>query len=307
MPEDPASAEPALPAATTGERIGGSSGEQPRSPFSWRAVAIGAAGAMAVGVGAPYCVFMLKGSSMAINSTVPIALFYFFIVVVIANVILGLVARRWELRKADLILIYVMLTMAAAVPNQAFVGYVIPCIAGFFYLRHPGKQMVGHVPGGRPEVDGPRRRGRGAVARGPSPGDAGSLAGMGRAVDLVVPLLPRPESDDGLPQRDTPPPVVGSRAARVPDGAGAAAHDRALAGSVRAAGTLLQEPLGLDRLSRALPAARPARAESLPPGGSRLQSGLRRAVADGRGLHPQVPHQLRLDRDFPTSSISTSP
>ena len=225
MPEDPASAEPALPAATTGERIGGSSGEQPRSPFSWRAVAIGAAGAMAVGVGAPYCVFMLKGSSMAINSTVPIAIFYFFIVVVIANVILGLVARRWELRKADLILIYVMLTMAAAVPNQAFVGYVIPCIAGFFYLRHPGKQMVGHVPGGRPEVDGPRRRGRGAVARGPSPGDAGSLAGMGRAVDLVVPLLPRPESDDGLPQRDTPPPVVGSRAARVPDGAGAAPHD----------------------------------------------------------------------------------
>ena len=118
-----------------------------------------------------------------------------------------------------------MVFFLALVVPAAFFGYVIPCIAGFFYLRHPGKQMVGHVPGGRPEVDGPRRRGRGAVARGPSPGDAGSLAGMGRAVDLVVPLLPRPESDDGLPQRDPPPPVVGSRAARVPDGAGAAAHD----------------------------------------------------------------------------------
>ena len=137
-PEEPESPGPRL--AAPGEQP--QSDEQRRSPFSWRAIVIGAAGAMAVGVGAPYCVFMLKGSWMAINSTVPIAIFYFFIVVVIANVILGLVARRWELRKADLILIYVMLTMAAAVPNQAFVGYVIPCIAGFFYYATPENKWL---------------------------------------------------------------------------------------------------------------------------------------------------------------------
>ena len=141
-PEDPASAEPSLSASTPEERPREGSGEERRSPFSWRAIGIGTAGAMAVGVGAPYCVFMLKGSWMAINSTVPIALFYFFIVVVIANVVLGLAARRWELRKADLILVYVMLTMAAAVPNQAFVGYVIPCIAGFFYYATPENKWL---------------------------------------------------------------------------------------------------------------------------------------------------------------------
>ncbi len=295
-PEEPESPGPRL-AAVPGEDPG-ETGEQRRSPFSWRAIAIGAAGAAAVGVGAPYCVFMLKGSWMAINSTVPIAIFYFFIVVVIVNVILRSGGEEVGapqggpdpgLRHADH-------GRGGTQPGLRRLRH--PLYRRILLLRHPGKQVVGHVPGRRPGVDGPRHRRRGAVARGPAAGGAGSLAGLGRAADLVVPLLPRPEPDDDLPQRDPPPAVVGSRAARVPDGAGAAAHDRALPGGLRTARSLLQEPLGLDRISRAVPAARPARAAALLPGGSRLQPELRRPVADGRRLHSQVPHQLRLGRDF---------
>ena len=127
--------EPGSTTATKGEPDGES--HDGKSPFSMKAIVAGALGAAAVGIGAPYCVFMLQGSYMAINGTVPIAIFYFFIVVVIANVILGLLSRKFAFNKADLVLIYIMLTMAAAVPNQAFVGYVIPCIAGFFYYATP--------------------------------------------------------------------------------------------------------------------------------------------------------------------------
>ena len=151
-------------------------------------------------------------------------------------------ARRWELRKADLILIYVMLTMAAAVPNQAFVGYVIPCIAGFFYYATPENKWLDMYLADVPKWMVPEVRGGGAAARGPSPGRAGALAGLGRAADLVVPPVPRPEPDDDLPERDPPPPVVGPRTARVPDGAGAPAHDRALAGAFAPLGPFFRNP-----------------------------------------------------------------
>ena len=108
-----------------------------RSPFTWKGLAVGAAGALAVGMGAPYGVLLLKGSYMARNSSSPAAIFLFFLIVFFGNALLGGLRRTFALTRADLVLVYSMLLMAVAVPTQAFVGYLIPVISGLYYYATP--------------------------------------------------------------------------------------------------------------------------------------------------------------------------
>ena len=49
-----------------------------RSPFSLKGVMVGAAMSLVVSVAATYGDFIIRGSRMALNSTAPIAIFFFF-------------------------------------------------------------------------------------------------------------------------------------------------------------------------------------------------------------------------------------
>lgn len=108
-----------------------------RSPFTWKGLAVGTAGALAIGMGAPYGVMLLKGSFMARNSSSPAAIFLFFLFIFFGNALLGGLRRTLALKRADLVLVYSMLLMAVAVPTQAFVGYLIPVISGLYYYATP--------------------------------------------------------------------------------------------------------------------------------------------------------------------------
>lgn len=112
-------------------------GSDGRSPFTWKGFAVGALGALAIGVGAPYGVMLLKGSFMARNSSSPAAIFLFFIIAFFGNALLGSLRRWLALTRGDLVLVYAMLLMAVAVPTQAFVGYLIPVISGLYYYATP--------------------------------------------------------------------------------------------------------------------------------------------------------------------------
>ncbi len=112
------------------------------SPFSVKGLAVGAAMCLAVGVGATYGEFFLKGSRMTLNSTAPMAIFYFFVIVAVANLGVFLARRRLRLPVPDLILIYIMMTLAATVPNQSFVGYLIPVLAGYLYYATSANHWV---------------------------------------------------------------------------------------------------------------------------------------------------------------------
>jgi hypothetical protein len=107
------------------------------SPFSWKGIVLGAALAFFIGVGAPYAVIMLQGSFMAINSSSPAAVFLFLFVTLVLNVGIAMIRRRFALGKADLILVYIMMLLAVAVPTQAFVGTQIPVTAGLYYYASP--------------------------------------------------------------------------------------------------------------------------------------------------------------------------
>ncbi|MFT5377494.1 MAG: hypothetical protein ACI906_004334, partial [Candidatus Latescibacterota bacterium] len=104
-----------------------------KSPFSYKGLAIGAVLSLCIGVGAPYAVIMLQGSFMAINSSMPGAIFLFFILAFVVNGTFSLLRNRLALARADLVLIYSMMLLASTVPTQAFVGYLIPVISGLYY------------------------------------------------------------------------------------------------------------------------------------------------------------------------------
>ena len=108
-----------------------------KSPFTLKGLLVGALFSFFMGLGAPYAVIMLQGSFMAINSSSPGAIFLFFVLVFFINAFLFFIRRQFALNKADLVMIYIMLLIASAVPTQAFVGYLIPVISGLYYYATP--------------------------------------------------------------------------------------------------------------------------------------------------------------------------
>jgi hypothetical protein len=143
-------AAPAMPRETEHAVSSQQEAETRTSPFSVRGILLGAALCLLIGAGTTYTTYVLQGSWGGSNASSPAAVFLFFIVTAILNVILGLIRHRFVLSRADLVLIYVMMLMAVTVPNQAFVGYVIPAISGVFYYATEQNEFASlffeHIP-----------------------------------------------------------------------------------------------------------------------------------------------------------------
>ena len=75
-----------------------------RSPFSLTGLAVGTGLSLAVGVLAPYGL-MLRYWRMGFNPSSQGAIFLFILVFAV-NGLLGLIGRRFELSRADLVLVY---------------------------------------------------------------------------------------------------------------------------------------------------------------------------------------------------------
>jgi len=101
--------------------------------ITFRAVLTGALIALLIGAATPYTNMIIKGSLLAHNSNVPVALFTFFMFVGIINVALKLVKRSYGLDPSELATVYVMAMLATAVPTVGFSEYLLPISAGIFY------------------------------------------------------------------------------------------------------------------------------------------------------------------------------
>ena len=107
------------------------------SPFTWKGLVAGISLSLLVGTGVPYAVLLVGGADLARNSSLPAAIFLLFILAIFVNALLGAIRRQLALSKADLVMAYVMALLAATVPTQAFVGYLIPVISGWSTTPRP--------------------------------------------------------------------------------------------------------------------------------------------------------------------------
>ena len=105
-----------------------------------RAVAVGAALSLGIGVALPYTNMIIKGGLLGHNFNTPAALFSFFLFVGTINIALGLAKRTWELRPGELATVYIMALLATAIPTIGFSEYLLPIIAGLRFYAGPKNQ-----------------------------------------------------------------------------------------------------------------------------------------------------------------------
>ncbi len=109
---------------------------KPSFGLSLKSILWGCVLAVAVNIGALYSTF-INASWMALNISVPISLFAFFLFSWIVNPALGLVHRRLALHRRELAAVFIMAMMAAVVPTEGYIAHMIPKIIGGYYYATP--------------------------------------------------------------------------------------------------------------------------------------------------------------------------
>ena len=87
---------------------------------SLRAVILGALMSLVIAMGEPYGVLILRGSPMAADFSTGAALFLFFPLVLLLNPLMKLLTGA-TLRRGELVTVYIMMIVAAAIPSWGFV------------------------------------------------------------------------------------------------------------------------------------------------------------------------------------------
>ncbi|MEW6752080.1 MAG: DUF6785 family protein [Candidatus Latescibacterota bacterium] len=114
--------------------------DRPGPGVTVRAVLVGGAGSLFLGVALPYANMIIKGSLLDHNFNTPAALFLFLIVVAIIHPVLCLANRGLGLTTAELATIYIMVLLATSIPTIGFSEYLLPIVAGFYYYATPENQ-----------------------------------------------------------------------------------------------------------------------------------------------------------------------
>jgi len=108
-------------------------GERGVSP---RAVFLGLLCCLAIAVGEPYGVMVVRGSPMAADFSTGAALILFFLIALLLNPLARLLTGS-GLRPGELATIYIMMIVACAIPSWGFATNLIPLMAGLFYYATP--------------------------------------------------------------------------------------------------------------------------------------------------------------------------
>ena len=116
----------------------------PRS-FTVRAITAGAVGSLMIALGAVYAEHLIEGSYVALDFSTPGAVFLFFVLAFLANVTLGRLRRRWALNSGELIVAYIMMIVASAIPTMGLTGQLLPLIAAPYYYSTTENKWATHL------------------------------------------------------------------------------------------------------------------------------------------------------------------
>ena len=118
-----------------------SEGSELRQGDMWsitpRGFIVGCLMAATLAIAVPYGGMVIKGSRLGLSACTPAAFFLFFVFMLTAQVVLGVVKRAWLLKPGELIVVFIMMTMATAIPTRGVVGMLLPMITGTFYFATP--------------------------------------------------------------------------------------------------------------------------------------------------------------------------
>ena len=105
--------------------------------FTGRALLLGTTLSIIINIAFPYALLAMHTAGMSSDYITAGAVFLFFLVVGIANPLLRLVRRSWGLTSAELVIIYVMMLMASAIPTWGLTANLIPMLPALHYYATP--------------------------------------------------------------------------------------------------------------------------------------------------------------------------
>jgi hypothetical protein len=105
--------------------------------FTGRAFALGTALSLVINIAFPYALLAMHTAGMSSDYITAGAVFLFFLIIGIVNPLLRLVRRSWGLSRAELVIIYVMMLMASAIPTWGLTANLIPMLPALHYYATP--------------------------------------------------------------------------------------------------------------------------------------------------------------------------
>jgi hypothetical protein len=102
-----------------------------------RALLVGLAGAAIIGLGSTYNDMIIMGSGLAIWNLTPAAIFLFFVLVAVANLLLGLFHPRLVLQQGELAVVFFLVLLANTLASRGLPAQLLPVITGAYYYATP--------------------------------------------------------------------------------------------------------------------------------------------------------------------------
>ncbi len=113
-----------------------------RETVNLRAFFIGALLSLFISIAIPYGDMVIRGSAMAADFSTAAAIFLFFILVGGINTLLKLIKRSLALNSSELLLVYIMMIVACALPSMGLTEYWLSTITAPYYYASPENRWV---------------------------------------------------------------------------------------------------------------------------------------------------------------------
>ena len=104
---------------------------------TWRALLAGSICALIVALGAPYGSLKMKSATMALDFSVPAAVFTMFVLAILVNLIRLVSRGRSILNRGEMLVAYSMMAVSCAICTMGLTGYLIPMSGALWYYRAP--------------------------------------------------------------------------------------------------------------------------------------------------------------------------
>ncbi len=83
-----------------------------------------------------------RGHTALANTSIPVGAFNALVVIVVMNMLLRRVAARWALSPQELLVIYVMMTVATVLSSSGQLHFIVPAVTAAFYYASPENQWA---------------------------------------------------------------------------------------------------------------------------------------------------------------------
>ncbi len=114
----------------------------PRKQLSLRAVATGALLSLGISVFFAWARLGMATTGMSADYITAAAIFFFFVLTAAINPLLKLVRLSWGFDRSELIVIYIMMIVASAIPTWGFTANLIALLPSVFYYATPENEWA---------------------------------------------------------------------------------------------------------------------------------------------------------------------